>query len=775
MVNQYDFLNLSYSEFEELVKDLLSIEWGVRLESFAEGRDRGIDLRLNDPDNGITIVQCKRYNKFLNLYAALKNEAVKIELLNPQQYYVVTSVDLTVVQKEKVYAIFSKWMASEANILGQRELNALLRKYPQAERNHFKLWLHSTHVLDAVVKSKVINQSRFELQQIKDLLKVYVANDSFGAASEILSTNRYVIISGIPGIGKTTLARILSYYYLAHKGYEEFVYISESIDEAFELLKEGVKQVFLYDDFLGQSIEELRLGRNEDRRLVAFIELVKASKDKILIFTTREYILKDTQLRYELLDSPAINLSKCILGLRHYTLQIKARILHNHLCFSNLSEEYVREFGKPEIYQQIIYHKNYSPRLLSLYLHTPPQKNTTPREFAQELLNMLEHPAGLWELPFQRHIKPFSRFLLLVFLTLGNSIYLQELSEAMQAFCKLHEEKYKLHFSQRAFKDAIKELEGSFIRTYVHYGWIRVRLQNGGVQDFLLDHFRYETEYLADIIKAAVFFNQLFFVFRTTTNKAVYGEAQRIIYPIVCTRELDLIRVQRLEKDFDNLRTSWHPGYPLLFQLDKLDEDTLINFYRLNTINNEFTAEHQLSRVVEELLFERFPTCEPFTIMQQVKYRTAYMNLVARLNYRLKLDGTDFVNDYFLAIDNLGDVIWNYWIVHRTFSREVQIFVSKDQYFRQRICSYIQIEVYLLQFRSFHAFLRILKHWNYIAPFPNLDWEKLIEAYNKKQREAGYSKIDEIEDVHHLDNEQSMFEPEDISHLFQSLRQFERM
>jgi hypothetical protein len=41
----YDFTTLSPDDFENLVADLLSREWGRRLESFKPGKDRGIDLR----------------------------------------------------------------------------------------------------------------------------------------------------------------------------------------------------------------------------------------------------------------------------------------------------------------------------------------------------------------------------------------------------------------------------------------------------------------------------------------------------------------------------------------------------------------------------------------------------------------------------------------------------------------------------------------------------------------------------------------------------------
>jgi hypothetical protein len=67
----YDFTTLSPDDFGNLVADLLSREWGRRLESFKPGKDRGIDLRNTRvlDETATAIVQCKRYapHKFAEL------------------------------------------------------------------------------------------------------------------------------------------------------------------------------------------------------------------------------------------------------------------------------------------------------------------------------------------------------------------------------------------------------------------------------------------------------------------------------------------------------------------------------------------------------------------------------------------------------------------------------------------------------------------------------------------------------------------------------------
>ncbi len=68
----YNFLNLSPTEFEELSRDLIQKHLDLHLESFTSGRDLGIDLRHSFTPKSKLIVQCKRYKDFTTLYQQIK-------------------------------------------------------------------------------------------------------------------------------------------------------------------------------------------------------------------------------------------------------------------------------------------------------------------------------------------------------------------------------------------------------------------------------------------------------------------------------------------------------------------------------------------------------------------------------------------------------------------------------------------------------------------------------------------------------------------------------
>ena len=252
-MTDYDFTILQPNEFENLTRDLLQQKEGVFIESFTIGRDGGVDLRFASPKGKEkVIVQAKRYKNYAKLKSVLSGEAKKVALLKPERYILSTTVGLTPANKTEIQLLFKPYIKATEDILGRDDLNNLLGQYPAVEKQYYKLWLASTTVLESILNKKIENWSALELEETRRDVSLYVMNDSFDRASRILRDNRYVIISGIPGIGKTTLARMLMYNILSN-GYEEFVKIN-SMDDAAQKLTQGKKQVFFYDDFLGAVI-----------------------------------------------------------------------------------------------------------------------------------------------------------------------------------------------------------------------------------------------------------------------------------------------------------------------------------------------------------------------------------------------------------------------------------------------------------------------------------------------------------------------------------------
>lgn len=305
-MRNYDFGILSPYEFECLSRDLLSKRDGLDYSNFAEGRDGGIDLRASLANGRTIIVQAKRYKSYSQLKNVLVKETVKVTKMHPARYVITTSVDLTANNVDEIKNMFHPYIKSENDVLGKQKLNKLLDDYKDIEYKYYKLWLSSTDVLEAFLKKRIVNDSRFAMEDIQECVRTYVMNPSFNKALDILKKNKYVIISGMPGIGKTSLARMLVYYLLSTKGgkYEQFYFIPSYLDDFSEVFQDGVKQVFFFDDFLGNT----RFDKQEinfDAKLITRINAVKRHPDKLFILTTREYILNDADcdaLELEMID-----------------------------------------------------------------------------------------------------------------------------------------------------------------------------------------------------------------------------------------------------------------------------------------------------------------------------------------------------------------------------------------------------------------------------------------------------------------------------------------
>ena len=333
----YDFKSLSPYDFQNLVRDLLQKELDVTLECFTMGRDNGIDLRYCINNLTQILIQCKRYTgSYTKLYSDLKlKELEKVRRIKPKHYMIATAVGLTPNNKYEIMKLFEPYISSEKDIYGRDDLNNLLGLYPEIEKHNFKLWLTSQAVLGKVLHNGIYNQSDIEIESIKQKIKYYVRNKTFMESRDVLEKEHFCIIAGIPGIGKTMLAEILSIEYLSN-GYE-FIKVFGDISEAFDVFNSNSKQIFFYDDFLGQTSLENKFGKNEEQKLIRFIEVIIKSPNKRLILTTREYILNTAMGIYEKLNQVNYFGEGYLIHLVDYTELQKAQILFNYLYFSDLS------------------------------------------------------------------------------------------------------------------------------------------------------------------------------------------------------------------------------------------------------------------------------------------------------------------------------------------------------------------------------------------------------------------------------------------------------
>lgn len=477
-LSHYDFRTLSPLDFEELVRDLLQAEFGLLFESFGPGKDLGIDFRFATGVGG-AVVQAKHYAEsgFDALLAATKREDAKVKRLNPPRYLLVTSVSLNPMKKAKLKAALASTPIPPNDIYGSEDINNLLGRHPGIEKKHFKLWLASAAVLDRIIHSGVYNRTQAEMDEIRAVVPKFVHNDSVPQAQAILEKAGVLIIAGQPGVGKSTLARMLIWLH-AQQGWT--ISVIDDIADAFTIAHEGERRLVFFDDFLGQVRLTPDWIRTVDQRLPPFLRRVKSSKSLRFIMTTRDYVLHQAQIQSDRLSGYGFKPSEFMLNVGYYTRSVKARMLFNHIYFSDLAASERQALLDDDFFLDIIKHRNFNPRIISLL--TSAEYISLVDAPVREAVNaVLENPQILWEKPYRSHISDDARSLMLALFFNNDSVPMSTLELALGRFSKSCGHPISQGDLPAKFRSALKELEGSVIAIENRM----IRFSNPGVQDFL--------------------------------------------------------------------------------------------------------------------------------------------------------------------------------------------------------------------------------------------------------------------------------------------------
>lgn len=516
-MGQFD--DLSDFDFELLSADLLSRRFRRRFESFPRGRDGGFDLRAR-LRSGLHYAQCKHYAKssLSQLKSAARRELARLDEvgLKPRRYTFVTSRELTAANKADIVSCLGRLARDERDVLGASDLAALLREYPEVERAHIKLWLRSSAPLQRIVNAEVFARSEALLHEIRAAIPRYVQTESFAEARALLDEHRVVIVAGPPGVGKTTLARLLLFE-AAEAGFVPYN-VQSDISEAWRLFSSEEPQAFFFDDFLGRTALFDSVG-DDARDVGAFIKRVRRSESTRLILATREYVLQQAEQDVEDLQWQELEADKYALTLDSYTRFDRARILYNHVYFSpEITEQARRALLRERAYFRIIDHASYTPRLIEwitgLGGHTLTKAELA--SFPDFCESVLDDPEDLWKYAYSQGLDDKSRCLLLQLPGLPVAVELEDLEVAYRAAAKAA----GLPAGRAAFDRAIKVVQDSFVSVRSWPGRpTLVSVLNPSLVDFLKRQLLDDPDEFLSAFEGAAFFDQVDYLAHLAVDK----------------------------------------------------------------------------------------------------------------------------------------------------------------------------------------------------------------------------------------------------------------
>ena len=530
----YDFSRLNDREFEALGASIMAKILGKNVEIFKAGKDMGVDGRFWIGEGKEGIIQCKHYagTPYRTLISKIKSEEVaKVEKLKPAKYIFITSQRLSRVNKKEIKNIFRPYIRREDDVIDYEYLNAfLLKKENQniVEQN-LKLWITSASVLDIIYNNAIKGRSESLIKDLQEKAYKYVTTENHSKGLQILEENNVLILTGEPGIGKTTLADNLSLYYSV-KGYE-FCDIEENISEAENIFREREEKKILFycDDFLGSMYYDA-VTNKRDSHIMKFIKRIRKDNSKKFILTSRTTILNKAFSLSQIFQNEHIRDNEFLLKVDNLNDIDKAKILYNHIYHTNLGKEYIDEIYKNKRYKEIIRHRNFNPRIIDFITDGKKVGEVTPNNYWKYILKILDDPQYIWVDYFQTQTDDYVRAL--TYLTVFNNGKISEdkLRRSYNTFLKIPPINSGDN-SDKSF-DSVRKLASKSLmnRLQIEEDNFEYRLFNPSIADFVLGAYSSDTELIIKILKSLETETSLEFFSTITRNKKVIEKNSKIIH-----------------------------------------------------------------------------------------------------------------------------------------------------------------------------------------------------------------------------------------------------
>jgi hypothetical protein len=221
---------------------------------------------------------------------------------------------------------------------------------------------------------------------------------------------------------------------------------------------------------------------------------------------------------------------------------------------------FLRELVKNQRYLEIIYHKNYNPRIIEAIIDRQEWNFIHPEKYYTVFSSYFDNPESVWKHAFEQHISHIGRIVVIILGSINGLVKLEILKSTVKNYISSKTIGYIGDFNID-FDKALKELIGSFIKIEKDDKNIdAVEYHNSSISDFIHSYFLNNIDIVKSIINKCVCLDQIITIYQ------IFGEKISDEMKILCENKLlenmDQMNIIRLERSvlFKSDRPLWWSG-----------------------------------------------------------------------------------------------------------------------------------------------------------------------------------------------------------------------
>ncbi len=251
-------------------------------------------------------------------------------------YLLMTNARMTARTEEKLHAELCDRGISQSRVLSSKWINATIAE--SARLRMLVPRLYGLGDLTKILDERARQQAEAVLDSMRTKLAKLVRTTTYDKAARALDEHGFVVLTGAPATGKTTIAGQLAL--AAAYVFDTHVVMLEDASQFAELWDPNEKQLFRLEDAFGATQFSLHLAHNW-QRITSKVESAIAGDSKFVL-TSRSYIHSHASRHLKAGSFPPFDLAEVVVDVADLTAAERCQILYNHLKHGQQPEEFLR-------------------------------------------------------------------------------------------------------------------------------------------------------------------------------------------------------------------------------------------------------------------------------------------------------------------------------------------------------------------------------------------------------------------------------------------------